>query len=115
MKTSMKLNVQHLNIRSNHRLDTWVEEQILALGRTRQIEEATVRLMRHPEGSPSCQVNVHLVTPGPDLFVESRDHTLRAAFEKAMEQLRGQVTHRAEKRLRRIKSNLNAPRPRVAV
>lgn len=106
----MRLNVQHLNIRSLDRLDSWVEEQIFALGRARQIDEANVRLVRLVDASPAYQVNVHLVTPGPDVFAESRDHTLRAAFAKTMTQLRELITSRATKRLQRLKSNLKARR-----
>ena len=104
----MRLNVQHLNIRSLDVLDSWVEKQIFALGQARQIDEANIRLVRLENASPAYQVNVHLVTPGPDVFAESRDHTLRAAFTKAIAQLREQITSRASKRLQRIKSNLKA-------
>lgn len=110
MTTTMKLNVQHLNIRSIHTLDAWVEEQILALSCARQIDEANVRLARRLDASPAYQVNVHLVTPGPDVFVESRDHTLRAAFTKAVAQLRDKIATRATKRLQRLKSNLTGRR-----
>ena len=106
----MRLNVQHLNIRSLERLDSWVERQILALAALRQIDEANIRLVRHENSSPAYQVRAHLVTPGPDVFAESRDHTLRAAFAKAMAQLREQITSRATKRLQRLKSNLKARR-----
>ena len=106
----MRLNVQHLNIRSLHALDSWVERQILALGVTRQIDEANIRLARLENSSPAYQVNVHLVTPGPDVFAESRDHTMRAAFAKVMTQLRRQITSRATKRLQRLKSNIKARR-----
>jgi ribosome-associated translation inhibitor RaiA len=106
----MRLNVQHLNIRSLDALDSWVEPQILALGERRQIDEANVRLVRLENASPAYHVHVHLVTPGPDVFAESRDHTLRAAFAKAMTQLHEQITRRATKRLQRIKSNLQARR-----
>lgn len=108
----MRLNVQHLNIRSLDKLDSWVEKQIFALGRARQIDEANIRLVREENASPAYRVNVHLVTPGPDVFAESSDHTLRAAFTKAMKQLRDQITGRASKRLQRIKSNLKARRGR---
>lgn len=108
----MRLNVQHLNIRSLDAVDSWVERQIFALGATRQIDEANVRLVRLRDSSPAYQVHVHLVTPGPDVFAESRDHTLRAAFTKAMTQLREQITSRATKRLQRLKSNLKARRGR---
>ena len=39
-------------------------------------------------------MNVHRSPPRPDVFAESRDHTLRAAFTKAMAQLREQITNR---------------------
>lgn len=106
----MRLNVQHLNIRSLDALDSWVEKQIFALGQVRQIDEAHIRLARLENASPAYQVNVHLVTPGPDVFAESRDHTLRAAFTKAMARLREQITNRTSKRLQRIKSNIKARR-----
>jgi ribosomal subunit interface protein len=105
----MRLNVQHRNIRSLDALDAWVEKQIFALGRSRQIDEANIRLIRLENASPAYQVNVHLVTPGPDVFAESRDHTLRAAFTKVMAQLREQIARRAHKRLQRKKSNRSEP------
>ena len=76
----MRLNVQHLNLRPLDTFDWWVEEQILALGQRRQIDKANLRLVRVRHASPAYQVCVHLVTPGPDVFAESRDHALRAAF-----------------------------------
>ena len=108
MNTSMRLNVQHLNLPSLDVLDSWVEQQIFALGRARQIDEANIRLIRWQNASPAYQVSVHLVTPGPDVFAESRDHTLRAAFAKVMKQLRDQIARRANKRLSKGKSNLSA-------
>ena len=106
----MRLNLQHLNLRSLDTLDSWVEKQILALGQERQIDEANVRLECHFEESPAFSVHVHLITPGPDVFAESRDHTLRAAFEKVMKQLREQLTSRATKQTQRLKSNLSGRR-----
>ena len=108
MTTNMRMNVQHLNIRSLDMMNAWVEKQLRALGTIRQIDEANVRLVRLKDASPAYQVHVHLVTPGPDVFAESRDHTLRAAFAKAMSQLHEQITSRASKRLQRLKSNLKA-------
>jgi ribosome-associated translation inhibitor RaiA len=110
MTTSMKLYVQHLNLPALATLDAWVEKQIFTLGRTRQIDEANIRLIRLENASPAFQVNVHLVTPGQDVFAESRDHTLRAAFEKALKQLRAQITSRATQRLHRLKSHAKARR-----
>ena len=109
MNTTMRINLQHLNLRSRDSLDCWVEEQILVLGEARRIDEANVRLECRFEFSPPFAVRIHLVTPGPDLFAESCDHTLRAAFTKALAQLRDAITSRAAKRLRRLKSNFSAP------
>lgn len=108
----MRLHVQHRNLRSLDTLDSWVEAEILNLGQTRLIDEAYVRLIRLPDASPSYQVHVHLVTPGPDVFAESRDHTLPAAFTKVMRQLHGQINGRAAKRRQRIQGNHNLRRVR---
>ena len=102
----MKLTLQPLNLRPLDKLDSWLEQQILALGRARQIDEANIRFARLENSSPAHQVNIHLVTPGPDVFAESRDHTLRAAFGKAVAQLRRQITRRAQKRMHRWKNKL---------
>ncbi len=109
MPTSMRLNVQHLNLPAMETLDSWVEKQIFTLGRARQIDEANIRLIRLENASPAYRVHVHLVIPGPDVFAESCDHTLRAAFTKVMAQLREQIALRASKRLQRRKSNLSEP------
>jgi ribosome-associated translation inhibitor RaiA len=105
----MRINLQHLNLRSRDELDRWVEEQILALGEARLIDEANVRLECRSESSPPFAVRIRLVTPGPDLFAESSDHTIRAAFAKALTQLRENLARRATKRLRRRKNNASAP------
>ena len=106
----MRLNVQHLNIRSVDTLDSWVEKQVFSLRRARQIDEANVRLIRLENASPAYQVHVPLVTPGPDVFAEGRDHTVRAAFAKAMMQLREAIRKRSTKRLQRLKSNAKSRR-----
>ncbi len=105
----MKLTLQHLSIRSTDTLDSWIEKQIFSLSPALRIDEANVRLVRQPEASPAYRIHVHLVTPGPDVFAEGNDHTLRAAFAKVMAQLRNKITGRASKRANRIKSQLSAP------
>lgn len=104
----MKLTLQHFAIRSTNALDAWIENQIFSLQPRLQIDEANVRVALRRELSPPYHVRVHLVTPGPDVFAEGNDHTLRAAFEKVMRQLREKITHRVRKRLQRAKSNLSA-------
>ena len=105
----MKLNLKHVRIRSTNALDSRVEKQILALGETRRIDEAHIELAHHADASPPYEARVHLVTPGPDVVAESRDHTIRAAFEKALKQLRTTITHRTAKQMQNVKTNLQAP------
>jgi ribosomal subunit interface protein len=105
----MKINIQHSHIRSTDELDSLVESRIMALQPRLVIEEATVRLEYRHEASPPFKVSVHLVTPGPDVFADGCDHTMRAAIGKAMDGLSAQISGRAHKRLRRIKGNLQEP------
>ncbi len=105
----MKLTVQHHNLRSSDELDSLIENRILALQPRLHIDEARVRLECRFEQSPAFSVRVHLVTPGPDLVAERRDHTLRAAIDKVMADLEANLSHRREKRLRRVRSNLQEP------
>ena len=108
----MRLNVQHLNIRSLDALDSWVENQILSLGRARHIDQANVRLICRRDASRAYSVHVHLVTPGPDVIAECSDHTLRAAVTKVMHALRQQIERRAAKPLQKLKTNLSGRRSR---
>lgn len=107
----MKLTVRHFGIHFANGFDSLVRREILALEPLRQIDEATVHLTRQDEMSPPFRVHVHLVTPGPDVFAEARDHTLAAALAKVMKQLAQEIHVRAGKRLARLKSNLQAPAP----
>jgi hypothetical protein len=106
---SMSLRIQHLSIASPDALDTWVKQQILVPGRLRQIDEAIAKSTRRGDSSPDFEVNVHLVTPGPDVFASSRDHTLRAAFTKLMALPRVTTCRREISSLRKTKSQRFAP------
>ncbi|HEY9174052.1 MAG TPA: HPF/RaiA family ribosome-associated protein [Verrucomicrobiae bacterium] len=105
----MKLTLQHLCVRSTDQLDGWVESRILSLQDRLQIDEANVRLECCFQTSPPFAVHVHLVTPGPDVFAEGRDHTLRAAFGKVMAELETKIAGREQKRTQRLRSRLSAP------
>jgi ribosomal subunit interface protein len=110
----MKLNLQHHNVRSTHALDSLIENRILALQPRLRIDEAHVRLECRFESSPPFGVRIHLVTPGPDVFAEGRDHTIHAAIHKALGEIESRLDHREAKRQQRARSNLQAPaaRPR---
>lgn len=106
----MRLHVLHMNMPSLAALDSCVDKQSLALGRARQIDEANVLPVRLQNASPAFQVHLHLVTLSSDVFAESRDHTLRAAFAKVMAQLTDTITSRATNRQQRSKGNRSARR-----
>jgi ribosome-associated translation inhibitor RaiA len=106
----MKLILKHSGIHPAKGLRTIVQEKILTLAPLRQIDRAMVRITREDEASPAFCVQAHLVTPGPDLFADARDHTLAAALGKAIKQLAKGIKVRANKRLTRLKSNLEARR-----
>jgi ribosome-associated translation inhibitor RaiA len=101
----MKLNLQHHNVRSTHELDSLIENCILALQPRLQIDEANVRLECRFESSPAFGVRIHLVTPGPDVVAEGRDHTIRAAIRKAMAEIESRLNHRSAKRRQNARSN----------
>ena len=105
----MKLTVQHVHIRSTDDVDSWVEQRIFALQPRLLIEEARVRLEHRRHLSPPFRVQMHLVTPGPDVFAEGQDHTLRAAIGKALRAVEAKIDHRWLKRAQRVRSNLQAP------
>ena len=109
----MKLNVQHHNLRSTHEVDLLIENRILALEPRVQIDEAKVRLECRFESSPAFGARIHLVTPGPDVFAEGRDHTIRAAVRKAVSEVESKLSHREVKRRQRVRSTLKAPAARA--
>lgn len=100
----MKLTLQHHNVRSTHALDSLIENRILELGPRLQIDEAHIRLECRFESSPAYGVRIHLVTPGPDVFAEGRDHTIQAAIHKALGEIEARLGHREARRARRCPS-----------
>ena len=104
----MKLSLQHIHIRSSDAVDTLIEERVIALQPRLQIDEANVRLEHRQETSPAFRVQVQLVTPGADLLVEGRDHTIRSAMDKAMAELEQKITSRWFQRSQRTKNNLES-------
>ena len=109
----MKLNLEHHNLRSTDELDSLIENRILALQPRLRIDEAHVRLECRFESSPAFGVRIHLVTPGPDVFAEGRDHTIHAAIHKVLGEIESRLDHRVAKRQQRARSNLQAPAARA--
>lgn len=99
----MKIILKHLHHTPSTSLTVLIEQQLKELGKTRQIDEARVVIERRLEASPPFSVSAHLVTPGPDVFAEAADHTLRAALQKTMTQLAANIGHLHQKRARRAR------------
>lgn len=106
---AMKLTLQHSSIRSTDPLDSWIEQRILELERFLRIDEACVRLAHHRDQSPPYEVAVHLVTPGPDVLATGRDHTVRAAFGKAMLELEERIANRTTRHRERVRTAASRP------
>jgi ribosome-associated translation inhibitor RaiA len=99
----MKTTVTRLGVLVSKYPDSWVATRLAGIATRRQIDEARVRLARHRDLSPAFQVSIHLVTPGPDLFADASDHTMQAAFDKALAELDGTLAERVAKRAKRHK------------
>ncbi len=111
----MKIILKHLHHTPSTSLTASIEQQLAELGKTRQIDEARVVIERRLEASPPFVVTAHLVTPGPDVFAEASDHTLRAALQKTMEQLAASIGHLHQKRARRDRdTRKTGPAARIA-
>lgn len=100
----MKLTIQHFNVRSTDAMDSLVESTLCSLESRLRIDEAVVLLEERLEASPRFRVRVHLVTPGPDVMVETSDHSLAAAIRKADTALRSELDRRDRKRADRLRA-----------
>jgi ribosomal subunit interface protein len=105
----MKLTIQHVNVRSTDSLDSLIENQIIGFQSSLQIDEAKVRLAYCHELSPAYRVDVHLVTPGPDVVAQAHEHTMKAAILKVMGDLEQRIGEKSTKRLRKLRSNIQGP------
>ena len=110
----MKITVNRLGVVVSKYPDRWIAARLAGIAGQRQVDEAKVRIVRHWNLSPACEVSIHLVTPGPDLFSTGRDHTMMAAFDKALEGLGKTLAERSAMRERRLKSRTGSRRSIVS-
>ena len=107
----MKIFFEHHNVRTNDTLHSAVEQQIGEFTPALKIDEAQIELVHQHHASPPYVAKAHLVTPGPDVFAEGRDHTLQAALHKMMNLLRAKIGSRATRRQKRQRNYAPALRP----
>ena len=106
----MKITVNRLGVVVSKYPDRWIAARLAGIAALRQVDEAKVRIIRHRDRSPACEVSIHLVTPGPDLFSTGCDHTMMAAFDKALDGLGSTLAERSAKRARRLKDRTGSRR-----
>jgi hypothetical protein len=97
----MKLTLSHRNHAPSKSIIEMLENELKSLLPGLQIDEARVHLERSLTDSPPFSASFHLVTPGPDIIVSSKEHTLRAAVLKAFQGIADKMEHRDAKRARR--------------
>ena len=107
----MKLILKHIHHSPSASFTALIEQHLNAIGKSLQIEEARVVIERRLEASPPFHISAHLVTPGPDIFAEAMDHTLRAALLKAIGQIEARIEHKLTKRAGRMQRHTKAASP----
>ncbi|MEY4482565.1 MAG: hypothetical protein RL693_17 [Verrucomicrobiota bacterium] len=101
----MKLTLTNINHVPSASLIEMLEAQLKSLQPDLQIDEARVRIEHLADQSPPFHMAIHLVTPGPDILVEAKDHTLRAAMLKSFEAISLKMDHRHLKRAKHKDEN----------
>jgi len=99
----MKITLQHIHVPSTDAVDTLIEKGVFALQPRVQIDEAKVRVEWMEGESPAFRAFVHIVTPGPDIEAEGRDHSLKAAVAKMFKELKAKIDARTRKKVSRVK------------
>jgi ribosome-associated translation inhibitor RaiA len=111
----MKVILSHRHHQPSPSFTALVKQRLESLREALQIAEARVFIERRLEESPAFRVSAHLVTPGPDVFAEAIDHTLRAALGTMFGKLEARIEHGLPRRARRVTAPVKkAPRSRPA-
>jgi hypothetical protein len=109
MKLSLKSNLNQPSVK----FSTQLREKLAALGKLLRIDEARIVVEKRAECSPAFRLSAHLVIPGPDIVVESVDHTLRAALHKLDGMLFARIEKKRLKQSQKILGRWQRTSPRV--
>ena len=102
----MKTTLRYIGFLGRATWNDLLQDHINRLQALTNIESAQVVLERQRDGAPAFRAQVVLVVPGPDYHAAAVDHTLMAAFRKAVENLERQIRARQTQRRIKGKSNL---------
>lgn len=100
----MKLSVLHRFHEPSPSFSRALLRELETIGKQRRIDEAKVVVEQRQESSPAFHIAIHLVTPGPDLFAEASEHTLRAALQKSVNEIHRELFRRTSQRQQRRRS-----------
>lgn len=81
-----------------------IENNLHVLGELIPISHAEVELNKQPETTPRFRVSALLAVPGPDIHAVACDHTLRAALQKLVSNLKKQFQRRVARRDLRLRN-----------
>jgi ribosome-associated translation inhibitor RaiA len=101
----MKLTLIHRHHKPSASFTSLIERHLKEMSKSLRIDEAHILIERQLEASPPFRMSAHLVTPGPDVFAEANDHTLRAALQKMVDQIGARINHRDQKRAQSARSH----------
>lgn len=99
----MTIEFQLREIKDEAALRRQVEADLAALGGMVAVTSAQVGLRYEHEVTPAYQAVAMLAVPGPDIHAAARDHTWRAAWQKALARLREQIEQRRSRQTARQK------------
>ena len=102
----MKPSLRYLGLNAQAAWDRLVQEHLNLLQNLTHIESAQVVLERQWEDTPAFRARMVLVVPGPDFHADAMDHTLSAALQKVVQNLKRQILLRQTNRRGNRKSNL---------
>ena len=109
----MKLHLTSGLYQPSAAFSTQLGDTLAALCKLLRIDEARVVVEKRSDGSPAFRLSAHLVVPGPDIVVESVDHTLRAALQKLDDLLLARIERKRLKQTQRISGRYQRTSPRV--
>lgn len=109
MKLSLKTGLYQPSVS----FSSLLREKLAALCKLLRIEEARIIVEKRAECSPPFRLSAHLVVPGPDIVVESADHTLRAALHKLDDLLHLRIQKMRLKQIQKISGRCQKTSPRM--
>lgn len=109
MKLSLKTGLYQPSVSFSAQL----RDKLAVLCKLLKIDEARIIVEKRSECSPPFRLCAHLVVPGPDIVVESVDHTLKAALHKLDDLLHSRIGKMRLKQIQKISGRCQRTSPRM--